>query len=181
MCTCPVLLCSVCFAPGSVAHARSVPGRAASGDAWLSCSEDHQETESQSSQERVPAGDPADILRSSARLPGQDEQWRPSPGNCFTCQHAACGGEYRCGLTSCRWSMWGHHLSENICNAFICVLPLIIIQLALKILKNIYLFGICWMNHSGCNEANLLLSNKDSSMSMHNKNKKKTFLQIDLN
>ena len=72
-----------------MAHARSVPGHTTSGDARVPRPEDHEEAESQGEQKRLPAGDPADLLWSSAGLPGQDEQRRPSPGNCFTCQHAA--------------------------------------------------------------------------------------------
>lgn len=71
----------LCCAAGGVAHARSVPGHATSGDARVSRPENYQETESQGSQKRLPAGDPADLLWSSARLSGQDEQRRPSPGN----------------------------------------------------------------------------------------------------
>lgn len=75
-----------CCAPGGVAHARSVPGHAAPWNARVSRAEGRQETEGQSRQERLPAGDPADVLGSSARLSGQDEQRRPLPGQCFACQ-----------------------------------------------------------------------------------------------
>lgn len=72
-----------CFFPacaGSMAHARSVPGHTAPGDARVSGPEDHKEAASQSDQERLPGGDPADLLWSSARLPGQNESRRPSLG-----------------------------------------------------------------------------------------------------
>lgn len=73
-----------CFFParatGSMAHARSVPGHPAPGDARVSGPEDHKEAASQSEQERLPGGDPADLLWSSARLPGQNESRRPSRG-----------------------------------------------------------------------------------------------------
>lgn len=72
-------------APGGMARARSVPGHAASGSSRVSRAEERQAAESPSGQERSPAGRPADILRSSARLPGQDEQRRPRSGNSFTC------------------------------------------------------------------------------------------------
>lgn len=65
---------------GSMAYAWSVSGHVATRSTRVSRPEDHQEVKGQGNQEKTPPGGSADLLWSSARLSGQDEQRRGSPG-----------------------------------------------------------------------------------------------------
>lgn len=63
-----------------MAYAWSVSGHVATRSTRVSRPEDHQEVKGQGNQEKTPPGGSADLLWSSARLSGQDEQRRGSPG-----------------------------------------------------------------------------------------------------
>lgn len=60
--------------PGSVAPSWPVSGPNASGSGSVSNAGDHEEAEDHTRQKRLPAGGPADVHRSPAGLPGQDEE-----------------------------------------------------------------------------------------------------------